>query len=144
MSVTPEELLLGLVAPAATTQLTTGPNQPLYFDCRPVVVQKSRVVHIRPVLAPGWQLTFTVEVFDNEVPFETVQEVLRLAGFQLPHGSLVRLDELRQTLKRVCALVPQLRDMHLMSARHLREGLLFFQHFQHNVGFLLWAISSVK
>lgn len=78
--VTPEELTLGITAPTAATQLTTDPEQPLYLDCRPVVVQKSRVVRIRPALATGWHLDFTIEVFDDEVPLETVEEVLTLAG----------------------------------------------------------------
>jgi len=61
-------------------ELDTDADKPLYLDVRPVVVQRARVVRIRPAFKAGWELTFTINVIDDELPFEIVNDVLNLAG----------------------------------------------------------------
>jgi hypothetical protein len=73
----PVEIPHGLDEPE---MLDTDADKPLYLDLRPVVVQRARVVRIRPTFKPGWELSFTINVIDDEVPFEIVNDVLVLAG----------------------------------------------------------------
>jgi hypothetical protein len=73
----PVEILHGITEPE---ELDCDADKPLYLDLRPVVVQRARVVRIRPTFKPGWKLSFTISVIDDEVSFETVNDVLTLAG----------------------------------------------------------------
>lgn len=52
----------------------------IYADVRPVVIQRARVVRIRPTLKAGWQLDFTISVIDDQLPSDVLNEVLTLAG----------------------------------------------------------------
>lgn len=61
-------------------ELDTDADKPLYLDARPVVVQRARVVRIRPTFAPGWKLSFEVQVADDEIQPGLLQDVLTLAG----------------------------------------------------------------
>lgn len=61
-------------------QLDTDADKPLYLDVRPVVVQRARVVRIRPTFKAGWELSFTIEVIDDSISSELVHDVLALAG----------------------------------------------------------------
>lgn len=61
-------------------ELDTDADKPLYLDMRPVVIQRSRVVRIRPAFKAGWELEFTIEVLDDQIAPELVQDVLALAG----------------------------------------------------------------
>ena len=61
-------------------ELDADADKPLYLDVRPVVVQRARVVRIRPTFAPGWQLDFTIVVNDDQIQPDLVQDVLMLAG----------------------------------------------------------------
>lgn len=75
--VTPEEILHGYNLP---DQLDTDADKPLYLDMRPVVVNRARVVRIRPAFKTGWELSFTIEVIDDTIHPELVNDVLTLAG----------------------------------------------------------------
>jgi hypothetical protein len=75
--VTPELLSHGVASPET---LTTNPEETVYLDMRPVVIQKARVVRIRPALKKGWRLSFTIEVMDDQIPVAILKDVLELAG----------------------------------------------------------------
>lgn len=75
--VTPEEIPFSMPIP---DELDTDADKPLYLDMRPVVVNRSRVVRIRPTFSPGWELEFTIEVIDDSIAPELVQDILVLAG----------------------------------------------------------------
>ncbi len=75
--VTPEFILHGVKVP---DELSTDGDQPLYLDMRPVVVQRARVVRIRPTFKPGWELAFEINVIDDQISPEIVQDILTLAG----------------------------------------------------------------
>jgi hypothetical protein len=61
-------------------ELDADADQPLYLDVRPVLVQRARVVRIRPTFAPGWQLSFELQVLDDEIQDDLLQDILVLAG----------------------------------------------------------------
>lgn len=61
-------------------ELDADADKPLYLDVRPVVVQRARVIRIRPTFAAGWQLSFTIVVNDDQIQPDLVQDVLMLAG----------------------------------------------------------------
>jgi hypothetical protein len=75
--VSPDEIPHGVQVPE---ELDADADKPLYLDMRPVVVQRARVVRIRPCFKPGWELDFTITVIDDELPSEIVQDALTLAG----------------------------------------------------------------
>lgn len=75
--VTPEHIPHGVKVP---DELDTDGDKPLYLDMRPVVVNRARVVRIRPTFKAGWELEFTIEVIDDQIAAELVQDVLVLAG----------------------------------------------------------------
>lgn len=60
--------------------LDTDGDKGLYLDVRPVVVQRARVVRIRPCFKPGWKLEFEIQVIDDEIQPGLLQDVLTLAG----------------------------------------------------------------
>jgi hypothetical protein len=61
-------------------ELDTDADKPLYIDMRPVIVMRARVVRLRPCFKVGWELCFTINVTDDELPFEILHDVLTLAG----------------------------------------------------------------
>jgi hypothetical protein len=73
----PVEILHGVEVPE---ELDADADKKLYLDLRPVVVMRARVVRVRPTFKPGWELSFLINVIDDEVNFETVNDVLTLAG----------------------------------------------------------------
>lgn len=75
--VTPDEIPFNMEVPA---ELDTDGDKPLYLDMRPVVVNRARVVRIRPAFKPGWELEFAIQVIDDSLHYEVVQDVLVLAG----------------------------------------------------------------
>lgn len=75
--VSPDVILHGVKSPE---NLDADADKPLYLDVRPVVVQRARVVRIRPCFKPGWELNFEISVLDDQVPANVVNEVLTLAG----------------------------------------------------------------
>ena len=75
--VMPDEILHGIKVP---NELDTDADKQLYLDLRPVVVQRARVVRIRPAFKAGWELDFAIEVLDDQIAPELVQDVLTLAG----------------------------------------------------------------
>lgn len=75
--ITPDEIPHGMTVP---DELDTDADKPLYLDLRPVVVQRARVVRIRPAFKAGWELEFTIEVIDDSIDSELVHDVLILAG----------------------------------------------------------------
>ena len=77
MFIGPDEILHGVDTP---DQLDADADKPLYLDCRPVVVQRARVVRIRPCFKSGWSLDFEITVIDDELPADVVNDALILAG----------------------------------------------------------------
>lgn len=75
--VAPDEILHGIKTPEI---LDTDGDKSLYLDMRPVVVNRARVVRIRPTFKPGWELEFEISVIDDQIPSEIVFDVLNLAG----------------------------------------------------------------
>lgn len=61
-------------------ELDADADKPLYLDVRPVVIQRARVVRIRPCFSPGWHLEFEIQVIDDEIQPGLLQDVLTLAG----------------------------------------------------------------
>lgn len=60
--------------------LTTDSTQTLYLDMRPVVIQRARIMKARVALAAGWKLDFTINILDDQIPVDTLQEILVTAG----------------------------------------------------------------
>lgn len=75
--VQPDAICHGIKVPS---ELDTDADKPLYLDARPVVVQRARVVRIRPTFKAGWELEFEIAVLDDEIQPELIQDVLELAG----------------------------------------------------------------
>lgn len=75
--IAPDEIPFDMEVPE---ELDTDGDKPLYLDLRPVVVNRARVVRIRPAFKPGWELDFTISVIDDSLHFEVVHDVLTLAG----------------------------------------------------------------
>lgn len=75
--VDPTEILHGIKEPK---ELDGDADKSLYLDLRPVVISRQRVPRIRPAFKPGWKLSFTINVIDDEVSSEIVNDVLILAG----------------------------------------------------------------
>ncbi len=65
---------------AVPDELDDDADKPLYLDVRPVVVQRARVVRVRPTLHEGWCLEFVIEVADDEIHHATLNEILAYAG----------------------------------------------------------------
>ena len=61
-------------------ELTPDADQPLYLDVRPVIIQRARVVRIRPTFKAGWELAFEMQVMDDEIQPDLLQDILALAG----------------------------------------------------------------
>lgn len=75
--VTPDEILHNMEVP---DHLDTDGDKTLYLDARPVVINRARIVRLRPAFKPGWELEFTIEVMDDTLHPELVNDVLTLAG----------------------------------------------------------------
>lgn len=75
--ITPEEILHGVDNP---DELDTDADKRLYLDMRPAVVQRARIVRVRPAFSPGWLLDFQIEVIDDQINSTLLQDVLVLAG----------------------------------------------------------------
>lgn len=74
---TPDEILFGIKAPE---NLDNDADKPLYLDVRPAVIQRARIVKIRPCFKPGWKLKFIIEVIEDQIPVNVLNEVLIQAG----------------------------------------------------------------
>lgn len=61
-------------------ELDTDGDKPLYLDVRPVIVQRARVVRIRPTFKAGWELSFEIQCIDDEIHPDLLQDILTLAG----------------------------------------------------------------
>jgi len=71
-------------APPVTTSLRS--DEPVYIDVRPVVVNRGRVERARLALNTGWRLLLHLEVADDQLPIETLQEILIDAGLRVGIG----------------------------------------------------------
>lgn len=60
--------------------LDADADKPLYLDVRPVVIQRARVVRVRPTFGIGWKLEFEISVLDDQLPKNVLNDVLVLAG----------------------------------------------------------------
>jgi hypothetical protein len=75
--VEPDQILHGVKVPE---ELDADADKPLYLDLRPVVVNRARVVRIRPAFKAGWQLAFSIQVIDDQIAPELLNDILTLAG----------------------------------------------------------------
>ena len=75
--VTPDQIPFGVAVPDA---LDADADKPLYLDMRPVVVNRARVVRIRPTFKAGWELAFSIECIDDQIASELLLDVLTYAG----------------------------------------------------------------
>lgn len=75
--VTPEQIPHHVQVPDA---LDADADKPLYLDVRPVIVNRARVIRLRPTFKPGWSLDFEIQVIDDQLPAEILNDVLTLAG----------------------------------------------------------------
>jgi len=75
--IAPEQIPHGIQKPET---LDADADKPLYLDMRPCVVNRARVVRLRPAFKPGWELEFVIEVMDDQIAPELLQDVLTLAG----------------------------------------------------------------
>ena len=73
----PDAILHGMKVP---DELDADGDKPLYLDVRPVVIQRARVVRIRPCFKPGWKLEFEIQVLDDQLPKNVLLDVLTMAG----------------------------------------------------------------
>jgi hypothetical protein len=75
--VSPDAIYHGVKVP---DELDADADKPLYLDVRPVVIQRARVVRVRPCFSAGWKLDFEITVLDDQLPKNVLNEVLTLAG----------------------------------------------------------------
>ena len=75
--VTPDQIPHNIAMP---DELDLDADKQLYVDMRPVVVMRARVVRMRPVFKAGWELSFCIEVTDDEIPNDLLLDVLTSAG----------------------------------------------------------------
>ena len=75
--VDPERILFGVHVPE---ELDADADKQLYLDVRPVIVNRARVVRIRPTFKAGWELSFNIQVLDDEIQADLLQDILTLAG----------------------------------------------------------------
>ncbi len=81
--VTPDEILHlhdGQPILAPTANLMENPSSIMSVSVMRCVVQRAAIARSRLMLAPGWELAFTVEVADDQVRPEVLREVLEEAG----------------------------------------------------------------
>ena len=78
--VTPERIMHEGFTVPEIGQIDEDPEQPLYIDMRPVVVQRARVTRLRPAFRPGWRLNFNIEVTDDQISEELLLDILTMAG----------------------------------------------------------------
>jgi hypothetical protein len=60
--------------------LLEEPTENLSVSIMRVVVQRSAVARSRLLIAPGWQLDFTLDVIDNRIQPSKLQDILEEAG----------------------------------------------------------------
>jgi hypothetical protein len=75
--VSPDKILHGVQVPET---LDADADKQLYLDVRPVIVQRARVIRLRPTFKPGWKLDFEIQVIDDQLPAEILNDCLTLAG----------------------------------------------------------------
>jgi hypothetical protein len=57
-----------------------GKREPDEIDKRPVVVRGSRILRQRPMMREGWELSFTINILEEQLPSEVVRKILEHAG----------------------------------------------------------------
>ncbi len=75
--VSPDAILHGVNVPE---ELDADADKVLYLDVRPVIVNRARVIRLRPTFKPGWKLDFEIQVIDDQLPAEILNDCLVLAG----------------------------------------------------------------
>ena len=67
-------------------ELDADADKPLYLDVRPVVIQRARIVRVRPAFKAGWELSFEIAVGDDEIQPDLLQDILAMAGKSIGIG----------------------------------------------------------
>lgn len=70
----------GELVKAPGPELLTAPTDNMSVSVLRVKVQRAAVARSRLMLAPGWELAFTIEVHDEQVRPDVLQEILNEAG----------------------------------------------------------------
>lgn len=81
--ITPDEVLHlrnGQCVPAPTAELLQNPTDYLSVSVMRVKVQRAAVARSRLLIAPGWELAFTIEVHDEQLRPDVLQAVIEEAG----------------------------------------------------------------
>ena len=56
-----------------------------HIDARPVVVQRARIIRYRPMF-DNWELDFTLQLHDDQLPTDVVKEIIDHAGLYVGIG----------------------------------------------------------
>lgn len=70
----------GEPVPVPGLGLMSNPTPYMSVSVMRAVVQRAAVARSRLMLAPGWELTFTIEVVDDQLPGAVLREILVEAG----------------------------------------------------------------
>jgi hypothetical protein len=61
-------------------KIALSKKEPDEIDKRPVVIRGSRILRQRPMMKEGWELSFTVNILDEQLPVEVVKRILEHSG----------------------------------------------------------------
>jgi len=73
-------------APVLTGPLPDGKKAIAYIDRRPVRVQRAMVIRYRPALRRGWELSFVVQVLDDDFREDALKAILDTGGREIGIG----------------------------------------------------------
>lgn len=73
-------------APVMTGPAPDGFEGAVYIDRRPVRVQRARVMRLRPALCKGWELTFRIQLLDDDFRTDALKTILDTAGREVGIG----------------------------------------------------------
>jgi hypothetical protein len=76
----------GQIVHAPDASLLEKPTEHLQVNIARVIVQRSAVARSRLMIAPGWELQFTIEVADDQVTPGALQTILGEAGHAVGIG----------------------------------------------------------
>jgi hypothetical protein len=61
-------------------KIPLGKKEPDEIDKRPVVIRGSRILRERPMMKEGWELSFAIDILDEQLATEVVKKILEYAG----------------------------------------------------------------
>lgn len=75
--VSPDAISLNISIPKNPTH---NPKDPFSIDLRPVRLNRARILRARPMIAEGWEATFTMTVIDDQLRPDVLKDILDEAG----------------------------------------------------------------